>query len=58
MDCSPPGSSVHGTSQAGYRSGLPRPFPGALPDPGIETVTPVSPELQADSLSTESPMRV
>ena len=33
MDCNPPGSSVHGTSQA---SGLPFPSPRDLPDPGIE----------------------
>ena len=31
-------------------SGLPFPSPGDLPDPGIETVSPVSPALQADSL--------
>ena len=30
-----------------YWSGLPFPFPGDLPDPGIE---PTSPELQAESL--------
>ena len=48
MDCSPPGSSVHGISQARIpRSGLPFPSPGDLPDPGIE---PGSPALQVDSL--------
>ena len=31
-------------------SGLPCPPPGDLPDPGIETKSPVSPALQADSL--------
>ena len=35
-----------------YRSGQPIPFPGDLPDPGIE---PGSPALQADSLPTEPP---
>ena len=30
MDCSPPGSSVHGTSQEEYWSGLPFPSPGDL----------------------------
>ena len=33
-----------------YWSGLPFPFPGDLPDPGIE---PGSPSLQADSLPSE-----
>ena len=36
-----------------YWSGLPVPSPGDLPDPGIEAMSPVSPELQANSLSTE-----
>ena len=35
-----------------YWSGLPFPFPGDLPDRGIE---PESPTLQADSLPTEPP---
>ena len=43
MDCSLPGSSVHGI----LWSGLPFPSPGDLPDPGIQ---PRSPTLQADSL--------
>ena len=34
-------------------SGLPCPPPGDLPDPGVEPVTPMSPALQADSLSAE-----
>ena len=48
MDCSPPGSSVHGMLQPW--SGLPCPSPEDLPDPGIK---PRSPALQADSLLTE-----
>ena len=36
MDCSLPGSSVHGLLQQEYWSGLPCPFPGDLPNPGIE----------------------
>ena len=40
MDCSSPGSSVHGDSQGfstqEYWSGLPCPSPGDLPHPGIE----------------------
>ena len=47
MDCSPPGSSVHGISQEEYWSWLPFPPPGDLPNPGIE---PGSPPLQAGSL--------
>ena len=36
MDCSPPGSSVHGILQARYWSGLPFLPPGDLPNPGLE----------------------
>ena len=50
MDCSSPGSSVHGISRQEYWSGLPFPPPGDLPDPGIK---PMSPALQADSLTAE-----
>ena len=39
-----------GFSRQEYRSGLPFPSPGDLPNPGIE---PKSPALQADSLPTE-----
>ena len=39
-----------GFSRQEYWSGLPFPYPGDLPDPGIE---PGSPALQADSLLTE-----
>ena len=39
-------------SRQEYWSGLPFPFPGDLPDLGIE---PRSPALQADSLPSESP---
>ena len=45
MDCSPPGSSVHGIPRQEYWSGLPFLSPGDLPDPGIE---PGAPTLQAD----------
>ena len=40
-------------SRQEYWSGLPLPPPGDLPDPGIESVSPLSPALQADSLSNE-----
>ena len=33
-----------------YRSGLPFPPPGDLPDPGIKPASPVSPALQVDSI--------
>ena len=36
MNCSPPGSSVHGFSRQEYWSGLPCPPPEDLPDPGIK----------------------
>ena len=55
MDCSLPGSSIHGIAHSknfrqDYWSGLPFPSPGDLPNPGIK---PWSPALQADSLLTE-----
>ena len=64
MDCSPPGSSVHGIFQARilggkkgkkkkeYWSGLPFPSPGDLPNPRIK---PGSPALRADALPSEPP---
>ena len=51
MDCSPPGSSVHGILQAKKNwNELPCPPPGDLPDPGIKPAFPVAPALQVDSL--------
>ena len=47
MDCSLPGSSVHGFVQARNWSELPFPSPGDLPHTGIR---PMSPTWQADSL--------
>ena len=52
LDCSPPGTSVHGILQAEYWSGLPCLSPGDLPNPGIQSS---SPALQADSLPPEPP---
>ena len=52
MDCSPPGSCVHGILQARILEWLPCPTPGDLPNPGIK---PRSPALQADSLPSEPP---
>ena len=45
-DCSPPGSSVHGISQARILEWVAFPSPGDLPDPGIEPAA----SAMADSL--------
>ena len=50
MDCSLPGSSIHGILQQEYWSGVSFPSPEDLPVPGIK---PRSPALQADSLPSE-----
>ena len=50
MDCSPPGSSVHGILKARILEWVAICFSRASPDPGIE---PRSPALQADSLPSE-----
>ena len=47
MDCSPPGSSVHGILQQEHWSGESFPSPGDRPNPGIKAS---SPALQADAL--------
>ena len=52
MDCSLPGSSVHGILRQEYWNGLPFPSPGDLPDPGIE---PESPALLGRFFTTEFP---
>ena len=52
MDCSLPGSSVHGISQARILEWVAISFPADLPDPGIKLG---SPALQEDSLPTEPP---
>ena len=53
MDSSPPGSSVHGVSRQEYWSGFPS--PGDLPDPRIESMSPVSPALAGRFFTTEPP---
>ena len=55
VDCSPPGSTVHGIFQA--RSGLPFPSPTDLPDPGIEPASPESPALAGRFSITEPPWK-
>ena len=53
MDCSLPGSSVHGGfSRQEYWSGFPFPPSGDLPNPGIE---PMSPMLAGRYFTTEPP---
>ena len=52
MDCSLQAPLSMEFSRQEYRSGLPFPSPGDLPDPGIE---PGTPALQADSLPSEPP---
>ena len=46
-DSSPPGSSVHGTYQQEYWSGLPVPISGNLSDLGIESVSLGPPPLKS-----------
>ena len=53
MDCSPPGSYVHGILQARILSGLSCPPPGDLPNPGTEPTSPIAPAWPLDSLLTE-----
>ena len=59
MDCSPPGSSVRSwwdlCARQEYWTGLPFPPPGDLPDPGIESVSPVPPALAGGFFTTEPP---
>ena len=50
MDCSLPGSSVDGISEARILEWVPWPPPWDLPNPGIEPVSLASPLLQMDSL--------
>ena len=55
MDCSLPGSSVHGILQARIQDGLPCPPPGALPNPGIEPESLMSPPLASGLFTAEPP---
>ena len=52
MDCSLPGSFIHGIFQARVLEWVAISFSGDLPDPGIE---PRSPALQADALPSKPP---
>ena len=58
MDCSPPGSSIHGILQVRILlawSGLPFPSPGDRLNTEIEPASPVASVLLADSLPAEPP---
>ena len=50
MDCSPPGSSVHGILQARILEWVDMPFSSGSSNLGIEPKTPVSPAFQVISL--------
>ena len=52
IECSPPGSSVHGIFQAKMLKPVSMPSSRDLPDPGIKSKFPT---LQADSLLSEPP---
>ena len=55
MVCSPPGSSVHGISQARILEWVAFPPPGDLPDPGTKPMSPASPALAGGFFTTEPP---
>ena len=57
MDCSLPGSFVYVILQARILDMWPCLPPEGIPNSGIEPKFPVSPALQAYSLSTESPRK-
>ena len=50
----PPGSSVHGMSQARRPEWVAIPSPGDLPDPGIEPVALASPALAGGLFTTSA----
>ena len=54
MDCSLPGSSIHGILQARILEWVAIPFPGDLPDPGIEPATFMSPALAGRFFTTSA----
>ena len=53
IDCSPPGSSVHGIFQARILERFLFSTSGDLPDPGIKPSSPVSPTLAGRFFTTE-----
>ena len=57
MDCTLPGSSVHGIIPAKYWRGLPFPPPKDIPDPWIEPASPMALALAGEFLATEPPRK-
>ena len=55
MDCSPPGSSVHGIFQARTLKPVAISFFRNLPDPGIKPTSPASPALVDGFFTIEPP---
>ena len=55
MDCSPPGSSVHGILQARILGWVAMTSPGDLPNPGIEPESLRSPALAGRFFTTRKP---
>ena len=54
IDHSPPGPLSMGFSRQEYFSGLPCPLPGDLPDPGIKSVSLMSPALAGGFFTTSA----
>ena len=54
MDCSPPGSSVHGILQAKILEWVAMTPPGDLPNPGIEPTSLTSPALAGRFFTTST----
>ena len=57
MDCSLPGSSVHGVLHARIPEWVAMPTPGDLPDLEIEPTPPAPPAQQTDFFTTEPPVK-
>ena len=55
MDCSPPGSSIHGIFQARMLEWLPFPTSGDLPDPRIKSASLAYPSLTGGFFTTMPP---
>ena len=53
MDCSPPGSSVHGIFQLRILEQVAISYSRESPNPGIKSMSPTFPALQVDSLPAE-----
>ena len=54
MDCSPPGSSLHGILQARILEWWPVPLEGDPPNPGIELASLMSPALAGEFFTTST----